>query len=84
MIKCQTLLTVCSLPGNLAFCSFEDPEVEDCPWNLLPPASGNAFNWTLHSGGTPSYRTGPAYADDGDFYLYVEASEPRKAGDFAE
>lgn len=32
------------------------------------------IDWTLNSGGTPSDGTGPAAADEGTFYIYVEAS----------
>ncbi len=32
------------------------------------------LDWTILSGGTPSTGTGPASADDGSFYIYVEAS----------
>ncbi|CAM1345243.1 trypsin-like peptidase domain-containing protein [Tenacibaculum amylolyticum] len=34
------------------------------------------FQWTLKSGGTPSNNTGPASANDGSYYLYVESSAP--------
>lgn len=35
---------------------------------------GDDLDWTRNSGGTPSRSTGPSSADDGTFYLYVEAS----------
>ncbi len=38
--------------------------------------SGDDFNWTRRSGGTPSNGTGPASAVEGSFYLYVESSSP--------
>ena len=38
--------------------------------------SGDDFDWTRQSGGTPSNTTGPAGANDGRFYLYTEASNP--------
>jgi len=34
------------------------------------------FDWTVNSGGTPSNNTGPAGANEGTFYIYVEASAP--------
>ncbi len=37
-------------------------------------SSGDDIDWTRDSGGTPSRSTGPSSADDGTFYLYVEAS----------
>ena len=41
------------------------------------------FYWTRHSGPTTSFQTGPDKAKDGDFYIYTEASNPRKLGDTA-
>ena len=38
--------------------------------------SGDDFNWTLRSGGTPSSNTGPSSAAQGTYYVYVEASSP--------
>ncbi|XP_022288512.2 MAM and LDL-receptor class A domain-containing protein 1-like [Crassostrea virginica] len=35
--------------------------------------SGNC-NWTIHSGGTPSYYTGPDVAAEGSYFAYMEAS----------
>ncbi|MEO0900037.1 MAG: S8 family serine peptidase, partial [Bacteroidota bacterium] len=39
-------------------------------------ASGDDLDWSRNSGGTPSSNTGPSSADDGSFYMYVEASSP--------
>ena len=36
--------------------------------------SGDDADWTRNSGSTPSINTGPASADNGSTYLYVEAS----------
>ncbi len=38
--------------------------------------SGDDFDWIRLSGGTPSNGTGPASADQGSFYVYVETSNP--------
>ncbi|MTI21076.1 T9SS type A sorting domain-containing protein [Fulvivirga sp. RKSG066] len=38
--------------------------------------SGDDFNWTRRSGGTPSSNTGPSSASEGSFYIYVESSSP--------
>jgi len=37
---------------------------------------GDDFNWTRNSGGTPSSNTGPSYAQEGSYYIYVESSSP--------
>ena len=60
-------------------CNFEADNEEACPYMLL---SGN-FNWTRHSGQTPTNDTGPFAAMDGDHYIYLESSAPRVAGDIA-
>ncbi|MCP4457809.1 MAG: S8 family serine peptidase [Cytophagales bacterium] len=39
-------------------------------------ASGDDFDWTRQSGGTPSSNTGPSSATEGSFYIYVESSTP--------
>jgi hypothetical protein len=38
--------------------------------------SSDTLDWTIQSGGTPSSGTGPAGADQGSFYVFVEASDP--------
>lgn len=38
--------------------------------------TGDDFNWTLKTGGTPSTGTGPTGAIDGTHYIYVEVSNP--------
>jgi len=38
--------------------------------------SGDDLNWTVDASGTPSSSTGPSSADDGSYYIYVEASSP--------
>jgi len=38
--------------------------------------SGDDFNWTRRSGGTPSSNTGPSSAQEGTYYIYVESSSP--------
>ncbi|WP_124980635.1 M43 family zinc metalloprotease [Nonlabens xiamenensis] len=38
--------------------------------------TSDSHDWTLRSGGTPSSSTGPSGADQGSFYVYVEASDP--------
>lgn len=41
------------------------------------------FDWTRLSGRTPTEGTGPDRAILGTFYIYAEASDPRKQGDTA-
>ncbi|PLX23674.1 MAG: hypothetical protein C0597_00750, partial [Marinilabiliales bacterium] len=38
--------------------------------------SNDDLNWTVDANGTPSSSTGPSSADDGTYYIYVEASSP--------
>ncbi|MCB0585791.1 MAG: T9SS type A sorting domain-containing protein [Phaeodactylibacter sp.] len=38
-------------------------------------STDDAFNWTHWSGPTPTKRTGPTKAFDGDYYFYIEASD---------
>jgi hypothetical protein len=42
--------------------------------------SGDDFDWTLNTGGTPSNSTGPSGAFEGTHYIYVEASDPNFGG----
>ena len=44
---------------------------------------GDKFDWTRKSGGTSSSSTGPSAAADGRYYMYIEASSPRRMGDHA-
>jgi len=41
------------------------------------------INWTRKSGGTGSGGTGPSAANDGSFYMYIEASSPNYPSKFA-
>ena len=47
-----------------------DPEIDD-------------FDWVIGRGKTPSQETGPSRAFSGDYFMYIEASSPRKPGDKA-
>lgn len=42
-------------------------------WNQLAYPTDD-FDWTRHSGATPSPGTGPSAASDGTYYLYIEAT----------
>ncbi|CAA6810543.1 MAG: Serine protease [uncultured Aureispira sp.] len=39
-------------------------------------SSNDDIDWTINSGTTPSSNTGPTTANDGTYYLFVEASSP--------
>lgn len=43
---------------------------------LWTQATGDDFDWTIKSGGTPSSGTGPSSAYDGTYYIYMESSYP--------
>lgn len=63
--SCAT--TVTSFPYGASF------EGNLSGWNN---ATGDDFNWATRSGGTPSRDTGPASAQLGNSYVYVESSNP--------
>lgn len=42
-------------------------------------ASGDDFDWTIQSGGTPSSNTGPTAANEGTYYVYMESSAPNNS-----
>ena len=41
------------------------------------------FDWSLQTGPTRSQETGPPGAYSGQYYVYIEASNPRKRNDQA-
>ena len=75
----------CSGPPPPATC---DSTVASFPYNegfentlgAWSQGSGDDFDWTLRTGGTPSNSTGPAGAFEGTHYVYVEASDPNFGG----
>lgn len=60
------------------FSNFDNEEL-----NFLQNVDSDDFDWTLHSGSTPSSATGPQSAKSGQYYMYIEASAPRSEGDKA-
>jgi M6 family metalloprotease-like protein len=54
------------------------PSVEsfESGFGVWSNVSGDDFDWTWRTGGTPSSGTGPSGAHDGSYYLYTEASSP--------
>jgi len=75
-----TTTTTTAKPGLLA-CSFESSSKPYC--GLWQDARGDKFDWSRKSGRTPSSNTGPDKASDGSYYLFIEASYPRKNKDNA-
>lgn len=64
-VTCNT--TISGYPYNESFESGSGSWVQ---------VSGDDFDWTRRSGGTPSSNTGPTAAANGSFYMYTEASSP--------
>ncbi len=68
--SCTTF--TCAAQGVLGVCeSFEGAGFADWAQN-----SNDDFDWTLKSGPTASWGTGPSAASDGGNYIYAEASFP--------
>nr|XP_022288523.1 MAM and LDL-receptor class A domain-containing protein 1-like [Crassostrea virginica] len=55
-------------------CGFED---DKC---LLRNSPSNKYDWTRHTGSTPSSYTGPSSSKTGSVYLYAESSYPVTTG----
>jgi len=62
----------CSTPVT-SFPYTEDFETGVGAWSQ---GTGDNFDWTRDSGGTPSGNTGPNTAGSGTWYMYTEASNP--------
>ncbi|XP_070566390.1 MAM and LDL-receptor class A domain-containing protein 1-like [Ptychodera flava] len=74
--------TAASTAAPLPFdCDFE---TDTCGWSQ---GSGDDFDWTRSSGSTSSLNTGPSFdhtkGDSTGFYMYIETSSPRVAGEVA-
>ena len=59
-------------------CGFE--AYDDCG---IEHVMEDTFSWTRFNDSTPSFQTGPHQAFTGQWYLYLESSAPRVAGDVA-
>ena len=57
-------------------CDFEVADLCDMTQN-----SGDDFDWTRKTGYTPTSNTGPAEALSGNYYMFIESSTPRIAGE---
>jgi len=45
--------------------------------------TNDQFDWTVYQPPTPSDPTGPDFAYDANYYIYIEASDPRLPNDTA-
>eukprot|EP00662_Eupelagonemidae_sp_cell21_P043486 gene43486-biopygen51904 len=75
-------------PSQDPACGFETAATPYC--DIWDDASGDEFDWTRRSGGTPTSSTGPSSAHEGQldkdfllYYLFAESSHPRSTGDTA-
>ena len=64
-------------------CDFEGEDVTGGFCDISQDESVDQFDWTLKSGKTPSEETSPNGAAQGNYYMFIEASNPRKRGDRA-
>ena len=60
--------------ATLPFCQGFENETD---WSQM---DGDDGDWTINSGSTPSYSTGPSSAIEGDNYIYIESSDPYYGG----
>ncbi|XP_071956929.1 MAM and LDL-receptor class A domain-containing protein 1-like [Antedon mediterranea] len=76
----QFSIGMCS--GFFGSCTFE---TDTCGWTNAK--TGDEFDWVRHSGGSYSDFTGPSYdhtyGNQNGWYMYIEASFPRTAGERA-
>ena len=64
-------------------CNFDDTEPGEKWCEIQQDTVNDQFDWTLQTGATPSFETGPVGAHTGTHYIFIEASRPRKRGDSA-
>jgi len=75
--------TFSQLPGNWNWaCDFELAS-GTADWCGITQATDDNFDWTIFDQPTPSDPTGPDQAYSGRWYIYIEASDPRKLNDTA-
>lgn len=55
-------------------CSFESSYWESELSCGLTQMTNDNFDWRRYSGSSPSSSTGPSYASDGSYYLYIETT----------
>lgn len=66
-----------------AITSFPYNEGFESNFGAWTQGSGDDFNWTRGSGGTPSSNTGPSSASQGSQYVFMESSSPNNSNDRA-
>ncbi|MCH8147332.1 MAG: S8 family serine peptidase, partial [Planctomycetes bacterium] len=76
---------VCSNNCGNDVSSYPYAENFEAGLGLWSNVGGDVFNWTRDSGGTPSVGTGPSgdHTTGTGWYMYIETSSPRVAGDTA-
>jgi len=70
--------------SDLWVCNFETAE-GDLTWCRMEQdlTDTSNFDWEANTGQTPSKLTGPSNAYNGNYYIFIETSAPRRDGDFA-
>ena len=70
--------------GYIFQCNFESSNSDASLCGMQQDTSDTSgFEWMLQTGSTKSEFTGPNNAFSSPFYIYMEASRPRNAGDRA-
>jgi hypothetical protein len=65
-------------------CTFDDTVTKKGNLCGMTQSTDDDFDWTLWSGSTPSSDTGPDSGVGGyGYYIYIEASDPRRLNDKA-
>ncbi|NMM47808.1 T9SS-dependent choice-of-anchor J family protein [Marinigracilibium pacificum] len=80
-------MTTAGTPGGLNCSSTETigySESFEGNFGGWTQVSGDDFDWTNQSGGTPSSNTGPSSAFAGSNYIYIEASNPNNPSKVAQ
>ncbi len=67
-------VTTSPIPSCTGITNFPYNESFESNLGLWTQGSNDDINWTIDSNGTPSSRTGPSNASDGNNYIYTEAS----------
>ncbi|XP_071499310.1 MAM and LDL-receptor class A domain-containing protein 1-like [Diadema antillarum] len=84
MATTQTAAPTTPPPRQSLDCTFEDNNDGFCGFQQ---DTADVFDWTRHAGKTASANTGPSvdhtYGTGEGYYIYTEASNPRRPGDIA-